>query len=370
MKALTIKQPWASLIAVGMKDIENRTWKTNYRGRILIHSARTTYPGGWNSLTQAQLNEAIKTGLVGRHIEASLPHGAIIGSVEIVDCVQNHPSLWAEKGVWNWVLANPILFKQPIYNVRGKLSLWDCEMDDQFEQEREQSMEIAPEVCPVARDFCHGSIGKLGVVTPPALSEEAVFNNLLQLPEEEALRLAYIPVIITKLTLCYIDTVISHCVANRLPYNKIVRELREYIKIYNNDIIGDIHKTSSDELKKLIGEFFDVNGRDMTTLWWVINQELKKKYPELDNEYEFLTMVYMPITMLHYLLNVGKEIDAMLRRRLVGASGSINSGAIFGMLRCLEKMVSDYKLETSSMVEIAVKVISRKVDAIELKVED
>lgn len=54
-------------------------------------------------------------------------NSAIIGSVEIIDCVINHPSIWAEKGVYNWLLANPILFKEPIENVRGKLSFWDYE---------------------------------------------------------------------------------------------------------------------------------------------------------------------------------------------------------------------------------------------------
>lgn len=42
MKAITIKQPWASLIAAGLKDIENRTWKTNFRGRVLIHAAKVS----------------------------------------------------------------------------------------------------------------------------------------------------------------------------------------------------------------------------------------------------------------------------------------------------------------------------------------
>lgn len=41
MKAITIKQPWASLIVSGLKDIENRTWKTNFRGRVLIHAGKT-----------------------------------------------------------------------------------------------------------------------------------------------------------------------------------------------------------------------------------------------------------------------------------------------------------------------------------------
>ena len=49
MKAITIKQPWASLIAAGLKDIENRTWKTNFRGRVLIHAAKVSVKDGWNA---------------------------------------------------------------------------------------------------------------------------------------------------------------------------------------------------------------------------------------------------------------------------------------------------------------------------------
>ena len=45
MKAISIKQPWASLIAYGIKDIENRTWRTNYRGRVLIHAGASKKEG-------------------------------------------------------------------------------------------------------------------------------------------------------------------------------------------------------------------------------------------------------------------------------------------------------------------------------------
>ena len=44
MKAITIKQPFASLIVEGIKDIENRTWKTNLRGRVLIHASASKTP--------------------------------------------------------------------------------------------------------------------------------------------------------------------------------------------------------------------------------------------------------------------------------------------------------------------------------------
>ena len=106
MKAITIKQPWASLIVHGIKDIENRTWPCpkKYLGqRVLIHASGKplNYDNFYTTLFRS------------------------IGSIEIVDCVQNHSSIWAEKEVYNWVLANPILFESPIENVKGRLSFWD-----------------------------------------------------------------------------------------------------------------------------------------------------------------------------------------------------------------------------------------------------
>jgi hypothetical protein len=39
LKTLSIQQPYASLVAYGVKKIENRTWQTNYRGKVLIHAS-------------------------------------------------------------------------------------------------------------------------------------------------------------------------------------------------------------------------------------------------------------------------------------------------------------------------------------------
>lgn len=121
MKAITIKQPWASLIVSGLKDIENRSWKTNFRGRVLIHASMKA-DNHWSA--SEFLREISKSGTDWSNYH----FGAIIGSVEIVGCVQNHPSIWAEKGAWNWVLENPVMFPNPITGVKGKLSFWnyDC----------------------------------------------------------------------------------------------------------------------------------------------------------------------------------------------------------------------------------------------------
>jgi len=154
MKTITIKQPYASLICEGIKDIENRTWPTKFRGRVLIHASiknllkKIKYGETIQFLSKEQVNSIMnsrkETEIFGYH----LPVGAIIGSVEIVDCVINHQSIWAEKSegviagntfyhkesdkcIWNWVLANPVLFAKPITNIKGKLSFWEYQMTNE-----------------------------------------------------------------------------------------------------------------------------------------------------------------------------------------------------------------------------------------------
>ena len=129
IKVLTVKQPWASLIVHGIKDIENRTWRTNFRGRVLIHSSGSYGKKFKVNLTDEQAKEAFTT-IAKECMFGCLPFGSIIGSVEIVDCVLNHPSVWAEKGVYHWVLANPILFEKPTVDVKGKLGLWNYEWEE------------------------------------------------------------------------------------------------------------------------------------------------------------------------------------------------------------------------------------------------
>lgn len=156
MKTLSVKQPWAYLICSGIKDIENRTWKTTYRGRVLIHASAKQFDirGLLSGSQQEYLIAKIPNKMP---LQNNIVNGSIIGSVEIVDCVVNHTSVWAEKQrctyhspckdltkipncwdgctyfskpIYNWVLANPILFDEPILGVKGKLGFWDYEFSE------------------------------------------------------------------------------------------------------------------------------------------------------------------------------------------------------------------------------------------------
>jgi hypothetical protein len=125
MHALTIKNPWAYLIAKGIKDIENRTWSTGYRGPLLIHVSKTP---DIRNCTRAVVNSGIMPyGEFIRHLaKTENLAGNIIGIVDLVDIVKDHESEWAAPGEYHWVLKNPVLFKKPSPH-RGKLNIWHAD---------------------------------------------------------------------------------------------------------------------------------------------------------------------------------------------------------------------------------------------------
>lgn len=139
MKTLSIKNPWAWLIAKGFKDIENRSWKTKFRGTFLIHSTQK-----WDQrasemsllLTRDQWDELDENIHDRVFLQTNIPTSAIIGQVDLVDCVQNSKSIWAEEGQWHWVLDNAIYYDNYIPDVKGKLSFW--EFNNSLEQRASQ----------------------------------------------------------------------------------------------------------------------------------------------------------------------------------------------------------------------------------------
>ena len=119
MIALSIRQPWASLILKAGKDIENRCWPTKVRGRILIHAAK--------GCTRDELEDALDFAeeACGTRYSVDLKtiaRGGIIGSVEIVDCVIKSDSPWFV-GDFGFVLRDPKPL--PFVPWKGQLGFFD-----------------------------------------------------------------------------------------------------------------------------------------------------------------------------------------------------------------------------------------------------
>lgn len=121
--ALSIRQPWASLIASGYKDIENRTWKTKYRGLVLIHAA-----------LKIDAIQAVCASEIATHCGVTLSvflrmldketRGGIVGVAEIVDCVTTSNSPWFSGAFgFKFAHARPL----PFTPCKGALSFFKWE---------------------------------------------------------------------------------------------------------------------------------------------------------------------------------------------------------------------------------------------------
>lgn len=143
MKTLTIKNPWGWLVASGLKEIENRTWHTPFRGRVLIHTSATlwnTKDGLTNPISCLNSRQVLQLFDSGREREferESFRTSTVIGSVEITDCIQGSDSIWAEQDQWHWVLSNPVLFKVPLLFVKGKLGIWELDVNEEWLREND-----------------------------------------------------------------------------------------------------------------------------------------------------------------------------------------------------------------------------------------
>lgn len=101
IKALTLHQPWASLIALGEKKIETQTWETDYRGPLGIHAAINPKPVYYFLAREPFRSLLIRHGLIdpdypligpgdkvprGRNLIARVPLGKMLATCELVDC--------------------------------------------------------------------------------------------------------------------------------------------------------------------------------------------------------------------------------------------------------------------------------------------
>ena len=139
MKAITILEPWASLIAYGEKKIETRSWETKYRGRIVIHAGKS---------------KKYIRGVIAKFNGIQLPdkftlnYGKVIAIADLVDCTQFVHSLIpgrntillngeevTEKeiafgdctvGRWAWVLEN-VQRVEPL-PAKGQQRIWNLDV--------------------------------------------------------------------------------------------------------------------------------------------------------------------------------------------------------------------------------------------------
>lgn len=117
MKALSIQQPWAWLIVNGIKDIENRDWRTNFRGDFLVHAGKKFDVQSYSELIKPSFFMKLKLPLA---LEFHL--GGIVGIASLDDCLEFSLSDWfCGKYGFRIERQSPL----PFFECRGQLNFFD-----------------------------------------------------------------------------------------------------------------------------------------------------------------------------------------------------------------------------------------------------
>lgn len=124
MRALTLHQPWATLIALGHKRYETRSWRTAYRGPLLIHAGLRS---------ERDFERMVRSeGWLEDYPDGSVPLGGFVAACRLAECVpadQADPGLQEQlfgdfgHGRWAWRLENLVCFPSPV-PCAGKRGLW------------------------------------------------------------------------------------------------------------------------------------------------------------------------------------------------------------------------------------------------------
>jgi len=136
VKALTLWQPWASLVVRGVKQYETRSWSTRHRGLLAIHAAkRKVSAGGFEQFAGLLVP-------LGYERAEDLPRGCVLGTVEVVNVQRtteirdrlDAPELLLgdySSGRYAWELGNPRVLPVPVA-VRGQQGLWTVRGQDDW----------------------------------------------------------------------------------------------------------------------------------------------------------------------------------------------------------------------------------------------
>ena len=111
---LSIRQPWAWLIANGFKDIENRNWRTGYKGKFLIHAAKRM-----DDMSLEEIINYYQVDIIPSQVE--LQRGGIVGMSNLTACVTQSDSKWFH-GPFGFKLDNSSTL--PFYPCRGQLGFF------------------------------------------------------------------------------------------------------------------------------------------------------------------------------------------------------------------------------------------------------
>lgn len=183
-----------------------------------------------------------------------------------------------------------------------------------------------------------------------------------KIPAKESIRIAYIPIVISNAALHYTGKIADFCAKNRMPFIKEVRTIRNESKAFVEQATGSVSHDTYYQLKKQTDEFFYSTKANLYTLYFTVRNEFLNRFPNLDNEYDLYTDVYIAHSLFRYVRDFQDKAEKHMSEVCGVTIKTDPDPHIMKIWKCLDIITDGYTLGKSEIIELALKVISNKID--------
>lgn len=199
-------------------------------------------------------------------------------------------------------------------------------------------------------------------------SEES-FNEIRKnFTFEEHMMIAFVPTIIAELAWIYAEKTLKYAADNRISETKkLCRAVKEVRAEYLDFMAKDLDRAHITHIQTQTNKFMEECSRDFTILWFTVNQELKKKFPDLchiDMRTDaFISEIFC---RCHYEHN--KRMSDVIRKKLGHAQHAVNSPHLNKLHTCMDAFVSDgngKSIEYNHHIELCIKIFEKNLNRIE-----
>ena len=178
---------------------------------------------------------------------------------------------------------------------------------------------------------------------------------------DEAFKMAYLPVILTKSAFDYADFVRRICSEKRLSFNKPCRELRQAVEEWNRHYLYTVRLESQDKLQAKVESFFDEADNSLQAMWYTIKNQLAKQFPQVEN-YDLLANIYMAVILLDYVRKVETAIGHEIHRRTGAPYVTMVSPECRRARRALMDIAGAYRMDNTDLLRTAIRALALKAD--------
>lgn len=196
-----------------------------------------------------------------------------------------------------------------------------------------------------------------------------VRNMLETFTWKENMMIAFVPLVISHLAWMYADKVMKYCADNRIPETiKLSRAVKHVRQEYLYSLKVDLDSAHIRRIEEQTEQFFTLYAHDFTILWWCVNGQYKKQFPDCGLK-DMKTDAFIGVLMCRFLVEHNKRMDKIIQVKM-GNGQSIKNPYMDKLETCLDAYCGNQVIECDDNINACMKILEKNINDIDFEIDD